>query len=190
MYSKNINFTNYDDDKPTPYIPEAFPPCIKKALRGINSGGRNYCINMILTPFLSYARLYPGVYARHIKDAKVTDMDPTLKITRDEIMPLIHEAAQNCTPPLFNDQPEEKHNINSKLGFGENSISHENCGKTPWYTPSNCQNIKQQSNLCVPCGDCQKIGNPLIILQQKKKTDNKKQEKRGRCNLRKQQRMK
>ena len=169
MYSKNINFTNYDDDKPTPYIPEAFPPCIKKALQGINSGGRNYCINMILTPFLSYARLYPGVYARHIKEAKVTDMDPTLKITREEIIPLIHEAAQNCTPPLFKDQPEEKHNINSKMGFGENNISHENCGKTPWYTPTNCQNIKQQSNLCTPCGDCQKIGNPLSYYNRKRK---------------------
>ena len=168
-YSKNINFTNYDDDKPTPYIPEAFPPCIKKALQGINSGGRNYCINMILTPFLSYARLYPGVYSRHIKNAKITDMDPTLKITREEIIPLIHEAAQNCTPPLFKDQPEEKHNINSKLGFGENNISHENCGKTPWYTPTNCQNIKQQSNLCTPCRDCQKIGNPLSYYNRKRK---------------------
>lgn len=168
-YSTNFKFTNNDDDQPTPYIFEAFPPCIKKALTGTKSGGRNYTINIILTPFLSYARLYPGVYAKHIKNAKITDMDSTLEITKEEIIPLIYQAAQNCTPPLFKDQPEEKMNINNKMGFGENNINFENCGKTPWYTPTNCQNIRQQSNLCKPCKDCQKIGNPLSYYNRKRK---------------------
>lgn len=144
--------------------------CVKKALNGIKSGGRNYTISLFLTPFLSYARLYPGVYARHIKNAKVADMDPTLNITLEEIIPLIHKAAQNCTPPLFKDQPQEKHNIHSKLGFGEGKISLENSEKTPWYTPTNCKNIQNNHpELCTPCTDCKKIGNPLSYYNCKRK---------------------
>ena len=97
-------------------------------------------------------------------------MDPTLTITLEEIIPKIHRAAQNCKPPLFKDQPTEKQNIHSKLGFGEGTINHENCGKTPWYTPMNCKNIKQQQpELCTPCKDCQKIGNPLSYYNRKRK---------------------
>ena len=170
QYGKNRVFTNYNDDQPTAYIPEAFPPCVQKALNGIKSGGRNYCISLFLTPFLSYARLYPGVYARHIKNAKITDMDPTLIITQEEIIPLIHQAANNCKPPLFKDQPQEIRNIHSKLGFGENDITYENSGKTPWYTPMNCQNIKNSHpELCTPCMDCKKIGNPLSYYNRKRK---------------------
>ena len=163
-------YTNYNDDQPTQYIPEAFPPCIKKALEGIRSGGRNYTISLVLTPFLSYARLYPGVYARNIKNPKITDFDPKLEITREEIIPLIYQAANNCRPPLFKDQPQEKHNINSKLGFGENNIQYENTNKTPWYTPPNCKNIQNsQPQLCTPCQDCKKIGNPLSYYNRKRK---------------------
>ena len=97
-------------------------------------------------------------------------MDPNLTITRGEILPLIESAAQNCTPPLLSDQPQEKTNIHSKLGFGEGEINIENCGKTPWYTPMNCKNIKQQQpDLCTPCKDCQKIGNPLSYYNRKRK---------------------
>lgn len=178
-YTKGTRYTNFNDDQPTQYIPEAFPPCIKKALGGIKSGGRNYAISIFLTPFLSYARLYPGVYARHIKKARVIDMDPTLNITRGEIIPLIYEAAENCKPPLFKDQPQEKMNINSKLGFGENNISYEHSGKTPWYTPTNCQNIKmQQPELCTPCKDCQRIGNPLSYYNRKRKLLTRKNNKK------------
>ena len=173
--SKNGVFTNYNDDQPTPYITEAFPPCVRKALMGTNSGGRNYAVSLFLTPFLSYARLYPGVYACHIKNAKVTDLDPTLKITREEIIPLIDQAADNCKPPLFKDQPHEKNNIYSKLGFGEANISYENCGSSPWYTPSNCKSIQQQQpQLCTPCKDCEKIGNPLSYYNRKRKLLSKK----------------
>lgn len=169
-YGNKNNFTTFDDDQPTSYITEAFPPCVKKALNGIKSGGRNYCISLFLTPFLSYARLYPGVYARHIKQPRIVDMDPTLNITHDEIIPLIHQAAQNCQPPLFQDQPQEKQNINSKLGFGEAEIKYDNAGKTPWYTPTNCKNIQQQQpGLCTPCKDCQRIGNPLSYYNRKRK---------------------
>lgn len=170
QYPNKKIYTSFDDDKPTAYIPEAFPPCIRQALNGTRSGRRNYTISLFLTPFLSYARLYPGVYARHIKNPKITDMDPTLNITREEIIPLIHQAAQNCTPPLLTDQPQEKQNINNKLGFGEGEINIQNSGKSPWYTPTNCENIKQQQpELCTPCMDCQRIGNPLSYYNRKRK---------------------
>lgn len=169
-YGKQTKYTAFDDDKPTPYVPEAFPPCVKKALNGTRSGGRNYTISLFLTPFLSYARLYPGVYSRHIKQPRIVDMDPTINITHDEILPLIYQAAENCKPSLFKDQPQEKQNINSKLGFGEAEISYDNAGKTPWYTPTNCANIKQQQpQLCTPCKDCQRIGNPLSYYNRKRK---------------------
>ena len=172
---KNNAFTNYNDDVPTPYITEAFPPCVRKALMGTNSGGRNYAVSLFLTPFLSYARLYPGVYARHIKNPRIIDMDPTLTITNEEILPLIEQAAANCKPPLLSDQPEEKNNIYSKLGFGEANISYENCGSSPWYTPSNCKSIQQQQpQLCTPCKDCEKIGNPLSYYNRKRKLLSKK----------------
>jgi len=168
--NKKGMYTSFNDDKPTAYITEAFPPCIRRALQGTRSGGRNFTISLFLTPFLSYARLYPGVYSRHIKKPEITDMDPHLSITRGEILPLIERAAQNCTPPLFTDQPQEKTNIHSKLGFGEGEINIENCGKTPWYTPMNCTNLKQQQpSLCTPCTDCQKIGNPLSYYNRKRK---------------------
>ena len=174
-HGTTTRYTSFNDDRPTAYNIEAFPPCIRKCMEGIRSGGRNYAITIFLTPFLSYARLYPGVYTRHIKNAKVTDMDPTLNITHNEIIPLIHQAAQNCKPPLFTDQPEEKKNIHSKLGFGENSLTYENCGKTPWYTPPNCKNIQNnQPGLCTPCADCKRIGNPLYYYNRKRKILSKK----------------
>ena len=174
-HAKNRIYTSFNDDQPTPYIPEAFPPCIQQALQGSKQGGRNYTISLLLTPFLSYARLYPGVYAKHIKNPNIKDMDPTLNITQQEILPLIHKAAQNCKPPLLTDQPEEIQNIHNKLGFGEGEITTNNAGKTPWYTPPNCKNIKQQQpQLCTPCQDCQKIGNPLSYYNRKRKLLTKK----------------
>ena len=44
-YGNKTSFTSFDDDQPTPYNMEAFPPCVKKALNGTRSGGRNYCIS-------------------------------------------------------------------------------------------------------------------------------------------------
>ena len=157
----------YNDNGPAPYIQEAFPPCVRKCMEGIKSGGRNDAIVLFLTPFISYARLAPNVFSMEY-DMKVSDVDPSLEITHKEV---IYEAANACRPPLFKDQPQEKININSKLGFGMNSelkLSEE--GETRWYTPMSCEKIKlHMPNLCIPCVDCKKIGNPLIYYNRKKR---------------------
>ena len=87
-------------------LKEAFPPCIRNTIEGVSSGGRNDAIVLLLTSFASYARLYPRIFASD-ESVKVSDMDPDLSITENEILPLIYEAADNCSPPLFDDQPQE-----------------------------------------------------------------------------------
>ena len=149
--------------------PEAFPPCIKSTVEGVSSGGRNDAIVLLLTSFASYARLYPRIFASD-ETIKVSDMDPDLTITENEILPLIFDAADNCTPPLFDDQPQEKINIISKLGFGMHDkvdINHE--GETKWYTPMSCEKIKiHLPNLCHPDKSCKGINNPLSCYGRKK----------------------
>ena len=149
--------------------PEAFPPCIKSTVEGVSSGGRNDAIVLLLTSFASYARLYPSIFASE-ESVKVSDMDPDLTITENEILPLIFDAADNCTPPLFEDQPQEKINIISKLGFGMHEsvdINHE--GETKWYTPMSCEKIKiHLPNLCHPDKSCKGINNPLSCYGRKK----------------------
>ena len=149
--------------------PDAFPPCIKSTVEGVSSGGRNDAIVLLLTSFASYARLYPRIFASD-ETVKVSDMDPDLSITENEILPLIFDAADNCTPPLFEDQPEEKVNIISKLGFGMHSkvdINHE--GETKWYTPMSCEKIKiHLPQLCHPDKSCKGINNPLSCYGRKK----------------------
>jgi len=148
--------------KAGPLNPLAFPPCVKKALEGIKSGGRNDAIVLFMTPFVSYARLYPDVFRMNISK-RVSDQDPQLEITENEVLPLIYEAAQRCVPPLFDDQPQEKVNINAKLGFGMHStLKMEHEGETTWYTPMSCEKIKLHlPHLCRPDDTCKKIGNPL-----------------------------
>jgi DNA primase large subunit len=148
--------------KAGPLNPLAFPPCVKKALEGIKSGGRNDAIVLFMTPFVSYARLYPDVFRMNISK-RVSDQDPQLEITENEVLPLIYEAAQRCVPPLFDDQPQEKVNINAKLGFGMHStLKMEHEGETTWYTPMSCEKIKLHlPHLCRPDDICKKIGNPL-----------------------------
>ena len=149
--------------------PEAFPPCIRATVEGVSSGGRNDAIVLLLTSFASYARLYPRIFASE-ESVKVSDMDPDLSITENEILPLIFDAADNCTPPLFEDQPQEKINIISKLGFGMHDrvdINHE--GETKWYTPMSCEKIKiHLPNLCHPDKSCKGINNPLSCYGRKK----------------------
>ena len=98
-------------------------------------------------------------------------VDSSLDITHNEVIPLIYEAANACSPPLFSDQPQEKININSKLGFGMHSelkLDHE--GETQWYTPMSCEKTKLHlSHLCVPNKDCKKIGNPLTYYNRKRR---------------------
>lgn len=149
--------------------PEAFPPCIKSTVEGVSSGGRNDAIVLLLTSFASYARLYPRIFASD-ESVKVSDMDPDLTITENEILPLIFDAADNCTPPLFEDQPQEKINIISKLGFGMHDkvdINHE--GETKWYTPMSCEKIKiHLPKLCHPDKSCKGLNNPLSCYGRKK----------------------
>ena len=149
--------------------PDAFPPCIKTTVEGVSSGGRNDAIVLLLTSFASYARLYPRIFASD-ETVKVSDMDPDLSITENEILPLIFDAADNCTPPLFEDQPQEKINIISKLGFGMHDrvdINHE--GETKWYTPMSCEKIKiHLPHLCHPDKSCKGINNPLSCYGRKK----------------------
>ncbi|WP_432645294.1 DNA primase large subunit PriL [Methanobrevibacter sp.] len=158
--------------------PDAFPPCIQETVNGVSSGGRNDAIVLLLTSFASYARLYPRIFASD-ETVKVSDMDPDLTITENEILPLIFDAADNCTPPLFEDQPQEKINIISKLGFGMHDkvdINHE--GETKWYTPMSCEKIKiHLPNLCHPEKSCKGINNPLSCYGRKKfQLDNAKKE--------------
>lgn len=143
-------------------VREAFPPCITNTVKGVSSGGRNDAIVLLLTSFASYARLYPGIFSGE-DGVKVSDIDKNLSITENEILPLIFEAADNCNPPLFEDQPQEKVNIISKLGFGMHSdVSLENEGETKWYTPMSCEKIKiHLPNLCKADKGCKGITNPL-----------------------------
>ena len=150
-------------------VREAFPPCIENTVNGVSSGGRNDAIVLLLTSFVSYARLYPNVFASDTT-VKISDIDSNLEITLNEILPLIFEAADNCTPPLFEDQPQEKINIISKLGFGmHDEVSLENEGETKWYTPMSCEKIKMHlPQLCKENKDCAKINNPLFYYIRKK----------------------
>jgi DNA primase large subunit len=151
-----------------PLNPQAFPPCVKKAMEGIKSGGRNDAILLFITPFISYARLYPDIFRMNVTK-RVSDQDPDLQIVQNEILPLIYEAAQRCVPPLFEDQPQEKVNINAKLGFGLHELLKlKNEGETTWYTPMGCEKIKLHlPHLCRPDETCKKIGNPLTYYNRK-----------------------
>jgi DNA primase large subunit len=146
----------------SPLKQEAFPPCVKMVLEGMKSGGRNDAIILFLTPFLSYARLYPDVFRRNTT-VRISDVDPELAAVEKEILPLIYEAAERCIPPLFEDQPQEKVNINAKMGFGMHTkieLKHE--GETTWYTPMSCEKVKLHlPSLCKPDKTCKSIGNPL-----------------------------
>ena len=171
--SKYSNFYassgSYGSMKIGKLVREAFPPCIANTVAGVSSGGRNDAIVLLLTSFVSYARLYPGIFGSD-RTVKVSDIDTNLNITLNEILPLIFEAADNCTPPLFEDQPQEKINIISKLGFGmHEEVNLENEGETKWYTPMSCEKIKMHlPHLCKENKDCAKINNPLFYYVRKK----------------------
>ncbi len=147
---------------PGKLVPEAFPPCIKGTMEGVKSGSRNDAIVLLLTSFISYARLYPSVF-RDRTPMKVSDLDPDLRITREEILPIIYDAAEKCEPPLFEDDPQEKLNITAKLGFGvHEEPAPENEGESRWYTPMSCEKIKiHLPDLCHPDRICARITNPL-----------------------------
>ncbi len=138
---------------------ENFPPCISTVMNGVTSGSRNYGISVLLTSFLSYARIAPP----RVDNPKISDFIKDEKILTEEIVPLIYQAAERCSPPLFDDQPQEKMNISYHLGLGlTKDIRLENSGASKWYFPSNCEKIRREApGLCRPDDICRKIKNPL-----------------------------
>jgi DNA primase large subunit len=144
--------------------PEFFPPCVKSALAGTGAGLRNYAVSVLLTSFLSYARLSPPPSA-----VKITDVTTDLSVVREEIVPMIFEAAERCNPPLFSDQPQEKGGIFYHLGFGmTTNPTPADSGKSKWYRPPNCAKIQMSAPpLCVPDELCRSVKNPLTYYFRK-----------------------
>jgi DNA primase large subunit len=138
---------------------ENFPPCIKYIIAGVETGSRNYAISVLLTSFLSYARVAP----KKVREPRISDYVKDPRVLTDEILPIINEAAVRCSPPLFGDQPGEKLNIHYHLGLGLTSqVRLENSGNSPWYFPPNCEKIRRESpGLCRPDETCRQIKNPL-----------------------------
>lgn len=133
----------------------AFPPCVREALQGASSGLRNYAITVLLTSFLSYARVYPSVTAFD-QEKKPELSTEQIEILLEEVVPLIIEAGDRCDPPLFADQPIERLNVFYHLGFGlHDSPRHTNFGTSKWYLPPSCKKIKQNApSLCKPDSLC------------------------------------
>lgn len=129
----------------------AFPPCVREALEGASSGLRNYSITVLLTSFLSYARVYPSLTAFD-KEKKPELLPEQIEILIDEVVPLIVEAGDRCDPPLFADQPIERLNVFYHLGFGlTDSPRHTDFGASTWYLPPSCKKIKLNApSLCKP----------------------------------------
>jgi DNA primase large subunit len=145
---------------------DLFPPCVKVALGGVPSGLRNYAITVLLTSFLSYARICPNPPR---KDVRVRDCIKDLSVIEKEILPIIIEAGNRCSPPLFEDQPHEIKNIWYHLGFGlTDKPTLEDSGNSPWYFPPNCSKIRANApELCKPDRDCRNIKNPLTYYLRK-----------------------
>jgi DNA primase large subunit len=147
----------------------AFPPCVREALHGASSGLRNYAITVLLTSFLSYARVYPSLTAFD-PEKKPELSAEQIDILREEVVPLIVEAGNRCEPPLFIDQPIEKANVFYHLGFGlTDTPSHAHFGSSKWYLPPSCKKIRQNAPaLCKPDPFCLQ---GLYIIAEKKKLE-------------------
>ncbi|MEW6592902.1 MAG: hypothetical protein AB1305_04410 [Candidatus Hadarchaeota archaeon] len=146
--------------------PEFFPPCINICLGGAGSGARNFAINMLLAPFLSYARAAPSGRTA----TRIADFINDISVVNEEIAPLIFDAAERCNPPLFKDQPQEKANVFYHMGFGMTTEPRlEDSGKSKWYRVPNCIKIQMSAPpLCRPDEFCRKIRNPLTYYFRKK----------------------
>lgn len=138
---------------------DAFPPCVKKVLSGVPSGNRNYGIVVLLTSFLSYARISPSGKSVN----RVADFVEDISVIEEDVFPLIKEAAESCKPPLFEDQPQDKANVYYHMGFGMTTKPKlRDSGKSKWYRPPNCRKIKTEAPaLCNPDEDCPNVKNPL-----------------------------
>jgi len=143
---------------------EFFPPCVNRAINGVGAGLRNYAITMMLTSFLSYARIAPPPSA-----TRMGDVVDDISVVREEIVPVIFEAAERCNPPLFKDQPQEKASIFYHMGFGMTTEPRiGDSGKSKWYRPPNCTKIQMSvPQLCNPDEFCRRIKNPLTYYFRK-----------------------
>ncbi|MEE8168902.1 MAG: hypothetical protein V3T58_08540, partial [Candidatus Hydrothermarchaeales archaeon] len=162
---------------------EFFPPCIKHTLAGVTTGSRNYAITVLLTSFISYARIAPIGAG---KDSKISDHIQEIEVVTEEVLPMIYEAAEHCVPSLFEDQPLERLNISYHLGFGLTEAPRmDDSGISNWYFPPNCDKIRREAPaLCNPDEHCKTIKNPLNYyakkLFPKKKEEAKEKKKKPR----------
>lgn len=148
----------------------AFPPCMREALQGVSAGSRNYAVTVLLTSFLSYARVYPSLTA--FDQEKKPELSPEqVQIILDEVVPLILEAGGRCDPPLFTDQPIEKLNVFYHLGFGLTDHPRVgDFGASKWYLPPSCKKIKQNApSLCKPDALCTQ---GVYVVADKEKLEN------------------
>jgi len=157
---------------------DLFPPCVKEALKGVPAGMRNYAITVLLTSFLSYARLCPNPPKR---DVRVKDCVSDLRIIEEEILPIIIEAGNRCSPPLFEDQPNEIKNIWYHLGFGlTDKPTLEDSGNSTWYFPPNCDKIRANApQLCKPDRYCRGVKNPLTYYLRRLAREEQNEAQRG-----------
>ncbi|NJE05630.1 DNA primase large subunit PriL [Thermococcus sp. M36] len=157
---------------------DLFPPCVKIALGGVPAGLRNYAITVLLTSFLSYARICPNPPRR---DIRIRDCISDLSVIEKEILPVIIEAGNRCSPPLFEDQPHEIKNIWYHLGFGlTDKPGMEDSGNSTWYFPPNCSKIRANApQLCRPDAHCKNIKNPLTYYLRRLYLENKKKAREG-----------
>lgn len=129
---------------------DLYPPCIRYVMGGVPTGERNFGITMLLTSFLSYARIYPTTKIFD-RESKIEMNDKQVEILQREVLPIIFQAAENCDPPY-----EEKRNIVYHMGFGMNyELDLSNFNESKWYLPSSCEKIRSSSGtICNPDKFC------------------------------------
>ncbi|MFW6008106.1 MAG: hypothetical protein ACOCP8_02470, partial [archaeon] len=151
---------------------DLFPPCIKNIISGVEKGERNFTVSVVLTAFISHARFIPEK-----DDALLNDCVRNIDYALNEIMPIIEKAANNTSPPLFEDQPTEKENIYATLGLDKEGNINPN-GK--WYIPPNCESIEMKTSVCNPDKYCKEkdIKNPLSYYIKKKIKNYKEKDKK------------
>jgi len=134
-----------------------FPPCINTSFNGVTAGTRNYAVTVLLTSFLSYARIFPStkIFDRNFN---VELQEKEIEVILKEIVSMILEAGGRCDPPLFKDQPIENENVFYHLGFGLTSSPNiKDFGRSKWYLPPNCSKIRENApSLCHPDDFCGK----------------------------------
>jgi DNA primase large subunit len=145
----------------------AFPPCIALALSGVAAGLRNYGITILLTSFLSYARLIPSTKIFD-RDASFTLSQEDIQVLIEEVIPEIYRAGDRCDPPFFKEQPLERLNILYHLGFGmTDNPRPEDYGKSKWYLPPSCAKVAENApQLCQPDDYCRRV--VWVVLDREK----------------------